>query len=999
MRSPSAAPQWAVAAIGLLLPAHVGAGELRIDPVLRADAAKATGDAPLSAVVRLPDVTPAQRAALEAEGIRFRLAPDGRTRHLGDLHPVDATADALARLARRGTSVRVSRRLEIAPALYSTAIETQAIDLWGHGPTPTRAPLQRRLVVGAFDTGLNLFHPHFFRADGGAWPWVDVDGDGVFTPGVDAVDADRDGEIADNERLELLDYGFWVGETAYGGSGTFDTAWDYLYLDLDGSGVREHGPMAGYTEDSPGYGEAMFLPDDANGDGRLELDERVVLLGTSQVAGMWSGGAIWTRGVDLISAPPRIASEPTASHGAGTTGTMTGGQTHPFRANRGLVPDADIAIVVYDEPFSPSTEAMMVEAMAWMTQDMGAAVVNHSWGTRGNRIHLDGSNVIDAVIDAASAEGSTQVCAAGNRRVAGKHRATTTSSGMASFTATMPTRVSDIVPNEITFDLHWPADAGSFACSVVRPDGAMHEIQEIPDGDFDGLVVDAFRLDSERGWALLSIEISQPTGAHVGAGVWRFECLHDGGDDVLVHGMISDGITYQAPGAVFSQPTETSTAVSPGVADGCITAGGYPIQHSQYGAQLGDLEPYSSLGPRFDGAVAVDVAAPVDAVVPTVDPERPNGYTAFSGTSGATPQVAAIAALLVALEPELSPEDIRQRIRDGAAVDAQVGSGELPDPGWGYGKLRGYRALTGDAPPPRPRVAAIELAIDYAYADGDCAATVSVDGADWDDASFRWDFEYDGTWDTDFEAADARTMVYTDEGERFSVRVDAGERGFIVAGAVLTGEVPATCFVPPPGGSSDGGTHADSGDSDASSGNGPQPPDTDGDGPQQAADARGCGCRHTSGGGADILPLALLLAIGLRRTSAASRRSPAPAIRAARPRFGSGAAARPCTRRCSSPSDTPPDPRSRDRLMPRLLHAVGRTAEARRNPPKSNLASSAGDVSVPRLELSVPTTVASRCHGPRLRICRARSSSPGRRRLGRRPSSWPGGWLWTSRAC
>jgi MYXO-CTERM domain-containing protein len=839
----------------------------RIDPLLRAGG---TAGGEVAAVLRLPGLDAAQRAALEAEGVRFRSAPDGRTRRLGALHPVHATTSVLAALARRGIDVRVSRPAALAPTLYPTAIETEAIDLAGFAPTPTAGPLGHRVVLGTFEPGLDLFHPHFFRADGGAWPWIDVDGDGALTPGVDAVDADLDGEIDAGETLQLLDYGFTIGQDVEGYAGTFQTAWDYLWLDLDGSGARELGAAAGYDESAPGYGEPMFMPDDADGDGVLSPDERVVLLGTSQVAGLWGAGEVWLRGADLVAAPPWLTSDAALGHGTSTMGIMTGGQTHPFRGNRGHVPDADIAVLAYA---AGDDEDLLIEGMAWMTQDMGATVVNHSWGSRPARKHADGSDIVDAMIDAASETGAVQVCGAGNRRALDKHRTTTTTAGVATFAANMPSTILGAPPHEITFDLQWEAVAGSFTCTITRPSGATHVVQEAEGGVFEELVVDAFRSDSERGWALLSIEVSHPSNGSIGSGTWTFECAEDGAGEIPVYALVSDA-SHSQPGVAFVDPSETTTLTPPATADACIVVGGYPIQYSQYGVQIGELEPYSSAGPRIDGAMVVAIAAPVDAVTPTNHPDHVNAYKAFSGTSGSAPQVSAIVGLMRSLDPELSPAAIAQRIRDAGAVDEFVGDGELPDPAWGHGKLRGYEAFTGEGPPPRPKMQAIELEVDYAYDGGACAATVHVDGVDWDDASFRWDLEYDGTWDTDFEPADARTIVFDEDGETFQVRVDAGERGFIVAGAVLTDEVPADCFDPPPADDTGTGTGTVTGDDDDDETDDDDDDDDDGtssDGEPQTGGSDGCGCRPASPSALGLLALAGVGPLRRRRTKKRGR--------------------------------------------------------------------------------------------------------------------------------
>ncbi len=869
---------WLVAAgAGLLVPSTEAAASPstnRIDPLLRVGSpAMTTPAAERAAVLRLPDLTPAGQAELERQGVRFRRAPDGTTRHLGDLYPVDATSSVLSTLAHRGTHVRVSRRMEFGPTLLDTGVETQAVDLRGSTPTPIVRLRDERPTVGVLDSGINIFHPHYFRADGGAWPWIDADDDGVFTVGVDGVDANQDGQLAANERLELLDYGFTAGKGIHGYDGTFQTAWDYLFLDLNTDGVRNFGTSAGFSEETAGYGEAMFLPDDANGDGVLGVDEKVILLGTSQIKGLRVGSFVFERGVNLISTPLEFT---TASHGTLTTGVITGGQVHPFRGNRSPIPDADIALMTYDDPTDAgSDEAEMVEGLAWLTQDMESVVVNHSWGARGDREHHDGSNFLDSVIDSATSEGSVQVCSAGNRRQLGKHRETTTSAGEASFVVLQPSSIQGSPASTLTFDLHWPAEEGDFACSAQRPDGAVHDVAEIPNGDFEGLNVDAYRSDSERGWAMLSIEVTHPTGAGVGSGGWTFTCTHDSSEDFLVHAVVSDGITFGQAGTAFAEPSVQSTVGSPATADTCIAVGGYPIQYPpSSGSVLDRLEPYSSWGPRFDGVAVVDIAAPVDAVVPTVDASRPNAYRAFSGTSGAAPQVSAVVALMKELDPSLTPDEIRERIHQGAETGDIVGVTRFPDDGWGYGRLRGYEALTGEAPPPRPRVQSIELVASYAYQDGDCAVTISVEGADWSDASFRWDAEYDGIWDGTFEAEPSLTLVLPADETAFHVRADAAQRGFIIAGATLVGDAPESCFdepPPEPTGGSDSGTAGGDSTSSGSDGDGTTTGDTEA-GAGSAGGGDGCGCRTDQRGGGAGWGFGLLALVGARRRR--SRRRP-----------------------------------------------------------------------------------------------------------------------------
>jgi serine protease AprX len=101
---------------------------------------------------------------------------------------------------------------------------------------------------------------------------------------------------------------------------------------------------------------------------------------------------------------------------------------------------------------------------------------------------------------------------------------------------------------------------------------------------------------------------------------------------------------------------------------------------------------FSSRGPTGDGRVGIDLAAPgVDIVSANAMWETDDYYTTMNGSSMACPHVAGAAALLLDAYPDLSPEDVKQALMNGAD---DIGNDILEQ---GAGRLdvaKAYYALT-----------------------------------------------------------------------------------------------------------------------------------------------------------------------------------------------------------------------------------------------------------------------------------------------------------------
>ena len=97
----------------------------------------------------------------------------------------------------------------------------------------------------------------------------------------------------------------------------------------------------------------------------------------------------------------------------------------------------------------------------------------------------------------------------------------------------------------------------------------------------------------------------------------------------------------------------------------------------------------------------VSVAAPGVSIISTIPGGR---YGILCGTSMATPHVSGLAALILARNPTLSPDEVRAQIQSHA--DDEVGPPSVDTPGWdpyyGFGRIHVGKAVSATVPAPFP---------------------------------------------------------------------------------------------------------------------------------------------------------------------------------------------------------------------------------------------------------------------------------------------------------
>jgi subtilisin family serine protease len=658
-----------------------------------------------------------------------------------------ADAAALARLARLPLVARVEldgAPLGLPPPLATTAAEVQALDAHQAHDAAGLTLRGAGVVACDVDTGIDVFHPLLFRADGGYRAWQDRDGDGVFVPGIDAVDLGKGPVVLRLHDARVFDVG--GGGPHFGsGDGRFVAGHDWLYADLDGDGVRDQGRAAGFDDASPSFGEPLFAADDVDGDGVLAPWEKLVGLGSSKVRVVRAGNTFYVRGQNLIDTP-RAGN---VLHGTASATVLAGG-TPGLAAHTGIAPDAELLFAVRGE----ATAALYTWAF-WCVQE-GARVVLHEYAPW-QGFPLDGSSLLEQFIDETSARGVAHVAPAGNLATKRKHylhahpgAATTTVEIEA------PARHPGGPFHLLGVTLLWRDASRQPVVVLESPTGTTRELP------LDGVLVTGFegglRLSASRSVTTRStvqldaLVFTDDLSADLPAGRWRLRWTEaSAGAPVEVFGYVQDDLSGWDEGVYFVEHASQEHLVGhPATADAAIAVAAY-TGHGHYGGEPGARASYSGRGARIDGAQALSVAAPDDPVAGGFRAGEEASYVIFGGTSAASPHVAGAAALLLQARPDWDGGEVRAAIRSGALADARVGS--VPSHDWGWGKLRVWASLFGkDAPLPGP-APRIEVPPVVAVAGHDRivevrAVDVDASGAELGPvARLELDRDYDGDYD------------------------------------------------------------------------------------------------------------------------------------------------------------------------------------------------------------------------------------------------------------
>ena len=774
-------------------------------------------------------VRPPEDALLEvmtARGVDFLRTGgrDHRPRSLGAVFPARIPFDQLGWLSEQADVVQVATDflLPPIPPLDHTRPQTGAGTFSEYLEGVIGERPGEGMVIADFDHGIDPYHPGLFRADGGYFAWTDVNGNGELDPGTDGVDLDGDGAITGTEVLQSFDAVLWnlyAEPHMQNTDGIFDPTLDWLYLDQNGTGSREWGAAAGATDQTAAFGEPVFVVDDVDGDAVVDLDEKLVLLRTSKIRAVRYGDLVFQRGTNLSTLDPDIF-EGTwgydrSGHGTGVTGILVANTPRMTRFV-GMAPYAEVILV--DSSTGSGSAYGYIERLIW-AKDQGASLFLHeysSWGAD----HMDGTSNYDQALDAmVTDDGIPQVCPAGNLAGAAKHSLNDAGPGATGLRFEIPTEYPGYpgyafeIPYLYT-TLYFAGDPDDVDISMSIP--GLDAPVAIPKDTWQGeqLAGDLFgglwTSQSPGGYAMLTIVVmTEDQVSPLPAGEWTIHIGNKGADLLSVHGFLNDPLTGWSQGPTWLDGlTHDTTLCAPSTATECLSVAAYAGVHDG-GEGQGNLRDYSSRGPRMDGVVKLGLAAPDDPyttlpsmTMPYSDELLHGAYTVFGGTSGAGPHVAGTLALLMQAATGLSAQAAVQAMYDGALQTPEMGS--LPNKDWGYGKLDLHKAALGAAATDNAPPFAVGVALDTGGLQVVLDAGPSTD-PDGDPITYRWDTDYDGTWDTDQAVVSqtivlqrqepgsgvAKLRVYDDKGAFGEALVawEASETPVVVADETDTGDV------------------------------------------------------------------------------------------------------------------------------------------------------------------------------------------------------------------
>lgn len=423
------------------------------------------------------------------------------------------------------------------------------------------------------------------------------------------------------------------------------------------------------------------------------------------------------------------------SHGTHVTGIAAGSDNFMEGAYKGVAPEADIVLVSMGATSNDNVN--LTNAIAYIFDYAEAenkpCVVNLSLGNHAGP--HDGTSTFDVLAGKLAGPGRLIVGSAGNHRADKFHLSRTFKGTDDEPLATFIDFKSTLSTSNVGGDIEiWGDEGTEFEVSLgaysvfnkkesssVTVSSAITEPQTVSiSGYMSGsLTVAAERsplngkthmvisssLTNIRNNYHLSLKVIPKTAGHID--VWA--------DNIKV-GLTNNGTEG------YSEPSETESTICEigGTAPRILSVGAYTTRNEYtilgettsrtLNEQLGAISSFSSYGPTADGRIKPEVTAPGCFIVSAVSANDASGtliyaqanegngryymYGYMQGTSMAAPFVTGVVATWLEACPSLSPEQLKNIVKETARKDNATGTlPEMGDNSWGFGKIDAYEGL------------------------------------------------------------------------------------------------------------------------------------------------------------------------------------------------------------------------------------------------------------------------------------------------------------------
>ena len=396
-------------------------------------------------------------------------------------------------------------------------------------------------------------------------------------------------------------------------------------------------------------------------------------------------------------------------------------------AYRGVAYDANFLFVTF-----LVDEAAVLDAWEWMYQKAQAAgkrlVINMSWGL----YHfgtLDGNSLLSQAITAYSDLGVVFVNSAGNNGNVNFHLKKTFNNDQLNSKIDFYSYAANA--NMWGQSIHaWGEVGHAFSNGIVVKNASNTTLVESPfySTNVTNTYIDTFLVaGADTIFYNIAADSAHPLNQKPQMRL-RVKCTNTSLKILLKSTAVDGTVNYWSVtelttdvgnwGMPFSYsgtgttPGDADHGISePSCSDDVISVAAYaPSYLTPGGASVGGgLASFSSHGPRYDGVMKPDIAAPgvsicsaissfTDANYTTISSLTFNNktydYAKFSGTSMSGPVVAGVCALILEANPWLTAAQVKQLIKETARTDNFTGViPALGSPLWGMGKLNAYAAV------------------------------------------------------------------------------------------------------------------------------------------------------------------------------------------------------------------------------------------------------------------------------------------------------------------